>query len=87
MSTSKKKRAHKESKGINGGGGRLSTPLTRVEKVLMGKGMLVNVEKIGKNAYLGAIQPSSPVFNREQVEENKHLYPHLFEEQPRRSTR
>lgn len=65
------------------GAKRLNPPITKVQKVLMGKGMLVNVPKIGLNAYLGATAPSSPVFNRAQVEENKRLYPHLFEEQPR----
>lgn len=88
----KKKRTPKTSKGVHGGGGRLTAPhgqprLSTVAKVLMGKGMLVNVEKIGKNTYLGATQPSLPVFDKEQALENKRLYPHLFEEQPRRSTR
>lgn len=97
MSTTKKKRRDPHAGRKRGslvktgkrGGGSLTAPhgaprLSTVAKVLLGKGMLVNVEKVGKNAYLGATQPSSPVYNREQIEENKRLYPHLFEEQPRR---
>lgn len=36
--TSKKKREHKVSKGINGGGGKVR--LTELEKALMGKGAM-----------------------------------------------
>lgn len=39
-----KKRAQKTSKGIHGGGGKFRG-LTEVQKVSMGKGMLVNVVK------------------------------------------
>ena len=42
-SNSKKQRAHKESKGVHGGGGKLTVPLSGVEKVLLGGGALVNV--------------------------------------------
>jgi hypothetical protein len=41
----KKSRASKTSKGTGVGAKRLSPPLSPVEKVLMGKGMLVNIDR------------------------------------------
>jgi hypothetical protein len=42
----KKKRTSKTSKGLNRGAKRLNPPLTEVQKVLMRKGMLVNVKGV-----------------------------------------
>ena len=46
MAVGKSKRATKISKGIHGGAKRLNPPLSEVQKVLMGKGMLVNVKTV-----------------------------------------
>lgn len=44
--SSKKKRAHKVSKGVHGGGGKVR--LTELEKALMGKGAMKRIEKMAK---------------------------------------
>lgn len=44
MPKQQKSRAHKESKGIHGSGGK-GRPLTTVEKINMGGGLLRNVSK------------------------------------------
>lgn len=46
MPSNQKKRATKVSKGIHGGGGK--TRLTPLQRVLMGKGALVNIHKPAK---------------------------------------
>lgn len=43
-----RKRTPKRSKGINGGGGRVS--LTEIEKVLLGKGLMQRVKRAGRAA-------------------------------------
>ena len=43
MAKGKRKRKHRVSQGIHGGGGK-GRPLSTVEKVLMGGGMLVGVK-------------------------------------------
>lgn len=44
MAKGKRKRKSRTSQGIHGGGGK-GRPLSTVEKVLMGGGLLVNVKK------------------------------------------
>jgi hypothetical protein len=48
MAAGKSKRTSKTSKGVHGGGGKMNYPngLSQVQKVLMGKGMLVNVKQV-----------------------------------------
>jgi hypothetical protein len=57
--------------------------LNPVQKVLMGKGMLVTTERLPGDPWVGMSAPAKPPYNTAQVRENRRLYPHLFE-QPKR---
>lgn len=77
MAVSKRKRTHKVSQGIHGA---TKHPLSVIERVLAGKGLLDSIEHVEcKSPWrgVGDILPNGP-FDKAQVEENKRLYPHLF---------
>lgn len=72
-----RRRTPKTSKGIHGA---TKHPLSEVGKALLGKGRVQTMKHVpcksnwsGQNA--NSVVPFDPV----QVEENKRLYPHLFD--------
>lgn len=76
MAVTKRKRAHKVSKGEHGA---KRYPLSPLQKVLAGKGQFAAFEPVEcKTPWRGLGEPSKPVYNPAQVEVNKRLYPHLF---------
>lgn len=81
MSVTKKKRDKPcKPRGVNSAGinGAKRHPLTVLERVLAGKGRLACVKPVECAPWRGLENPSTPVFDAAQVEENKRLYPHLF---------
>lgn len=73
----RRRRTHRLSDGLRK---HSKHPLSAVQKVLVGKGQLQSVRPLEvKFAWKGMSAPSAHVFDAEQVEENKRLYPHLFE--------
>lgn len=71
------RRAHKVSQGINGAS---KHPLTAVQKALLGKGAIQALEPTPMpTAWRGARDVNYPLFDKEQAEENREKYPHLFE--------
>lgn len=81
MAVSKRKR-NKPCKppGVNSRGehGAKKFPLGYLEKVLIGKGAFASLRSVDCTPWRGAQAPGKPVFDAEQVELNKRLYPHLF---------
>lgn len=80
MAVSKKKRAHKVSRGEHGA---TKHPLTEIEKALADKGVMDREERYQQRnpitPWKGATEPfKNGPFDRAQVEENRRLYPHLF---------
>lgn len=82
MAVTKRKRAHKVSKGEHGA---KHHPLTPLQKVLAGKGQFAAFAPVEcKAPWRGLGEPSRPAYNPRQVEENKRLYPHLFTSKDKR---
>jgi len=76
-SNRKKKRTSKTSKGIHGA---THHPLSEQEKALLGKGVVQRFQPIViLHAWKGAREETYPLFDKEQAEENRKAFPHLFE--------
>jgi hypothetical protein len=77
MSVSKKKRTHKVSEGLRK---HSKHPLSAVEKVLEGKGLMQSIKHVPiLRPWLGVASVTTP-WNAKNVAENRRLYPHLFPE-------
>lgn len=89
MSVTKKKRDKPcKPRGVNSKGihGAVRHPLTPLERVLAGKGQFAALKPVEcKAPWRGMTEPARPVFDAEQAELNKRLYPHLFAPQQRRA--
>lgn len=73
----KRRRTHRLSDGLRS---HSKHPLSAIQKVLVGKGQAQSMRPLDvKFAWKGTSAPSHPVWDSEQVVENKRLYPHLFE--------
>lgn len=73
----KKARKHKVSKGEHGATRHRLDPL---EKALLGKGAVQRTEPVEcKSPWRGARDVNYPLFNKEQAEINREMYPHLFD--------
>lgn len=70
------RRAHKVSKGIHGA---TKHPLSEQEKALLGKGVVQAYEPtFVLHPWRGSREETYPLFDKEQAEENRINYPHLF---------
>jgi hypothetical protein len=77
VSVSKKKRTHKVSEGIHGAS---KHPLSAVEKVLAGKGLMQSIKHVPLLKNWRGIGEVKTPWNTKNVTENRILYPHLFRE-------
>lgn len=60
--------------------------MTEIQKILLGGGRLASLRPVEcKSPWRGAAGVSDPPFDRTQAEENRRLYPHLFEPERRRT--
>lgn len=76
-SNSKKQRTHKTSRGIHGA---THHPLSPVEKVLAGKGLMQSIKHVPLLKNWRGVGVVSEPFSPKNVAENRRLYPHLFRE-------
>lgn len=73
-SNKKRQRTSRKSQGVVGAS---HSPLTEVEKALIGKGLVRSIREIDCKPWRGT-GGYGPPYDAKQAAENKLLYPHLF---------